>query len=242
MVVHNEFLLYGDVHNNLRADCFCGNCRHLRVVNFSVHTNAELYDLVKNRLPERDDIRLYKYHRNVLDTIAASKVYKDSSLENSGYKYFKSWAKNQAAFATWDAKQLDQFCQSVNEACVVFDNWDKICRNLTDSRMDQIDARRFSVRYFYLSKSLDWCLTYNEQLRKKGKRSDEPRYPEDKYQEILQHIIASGILTDTEPANDPHVAAMLGGRLQSDLVRICRTRQHQPLYTKHSINWKKQLF
>lgn len=228
MVVRNDFLVSFAVHNNLLADCFCGNCRHLRVVRFSRYTNAELYDLFTNKLPEKDDIRLHRYHKNVLDMIAAGKVYKDSCLENTGYRYFKSWAKNQPAFVNWEEKELNKFCGGVNEACDVFDHWDVIVRNLTDSRMDQIDARRFSVRYFYLAKSIDWCLNYNEQLRKKGKRCDEPRYPEDKYNAIFQNILASGILDDMDPPNDPHVASMLGGRLQSDLVRVCQRRQQRP--------------
>ena len=158
-----------------------------------------------------------------MDLIVAGKVYKESCLENTGSRYFKSWAKNQAMFAAWSVKDLNKFCADVNEAYDVFEHWDQIVRNLTDSRMDQIDARRFSVRYFYLSKTLDWCLNYNEIIRKKTKRRDEPLYPDDKYNAIFQNILASGILDDIQ--HDPYVASMIGGRLQADMVRYCTNRQ-----------------
>ena len=48
-----------------------------------------------------------------------------------------------------------------------------IVANLTYQRM-QFDARGFSVRMFSLSNSIEWCLSYNDQLRrKKGKMSTE---------------------------------------------------------------------
>ena len=225
MVIRNEFLINLAAHNNIVLGCFCGNCRNGRVLRFSTYTNAHLYDLFKNKLPSKDESRLDKYHQNVLDLIVAGKVYKESSLENTGYRYFKSWAKNQPRFTNWTPKEFNKFCTDVNETCDVYEHWDAIVRNLTDSRMDQVDARRFSVRYFSLAKSIDWCLSYNEMIRKKGKRSEEPLYPADKYNAIFQNILASGILDDIE--NDPYVASMIGGRLQADMVRHCRLR-YQP--------------
>ena len=92
--------------------------------------------------------------------------------------------------------------------------------------MNEIDARRFSVRQFYLAKSLDWCLCYNEMLRKKKKNgSDEPLYSEDKYAEIIRNILLSGILDDI--SYDPRIASIIGNRLQTDMVAHCR-RRYQP--------------
>ena len=59
-------------------------------------------------------------------------------------------------------------------------------------------------------------------LRKKGKNDDEAPYPEAQYNDILQYIINSGILDDTD--NNPQIAAIIGGRLQSDMVRRCNAR------------------
>ena len=77
-------------------------------------------------------------------------------------------------------------------------------------------------RKFFLAKSIDWCLCYNEQLRKKGKNEDGPPYSEDKYKDILQYIMNSGILDDVD--NDPKIAAIIGDRLKSDVVKVARRR------------------
>ena len=171
---------------------------------------------------ENEDRRLEKLHKATLQLIIHGKAYKNSSLENTNYQYFKSWAKTQENFAHLSAKELSKLCDKVNEASVVFDSWDTIVNNLIDSRMDQIDARRFSVRQFYMAKNINWCLSYNEMLRKKGKNDDEAPYPEAQYNDILQYIINSGILDDTD--NNPQIAAIIGGRLQSDMVRRCNAR------------------
>ena len=119
-------------------------------------------------------------------------------------------------------EELSKFCDKVNEANVVIDSWDVIVNNLTDHRMDQIDALGLSVRQLYLAKNINWCLSYNEMLPKKGRNEDEVPYPEEKYRDIFQYIVNSGVLDDIE--NNPQMAAIIGGRLQSDMVRRCSVR------------------
>lgn len=222
MAFRNIFLLVGVAHNEIVGNCFCSDCRERRIVNVRNHPNNHLYDLFTNTLPLKERSCLDKLFTNTLNQIVVGKVYKESSLQNSDYRYFKSWAKNEEAFAHFTPKRLTTFCEKVNEASNVFHNWDTIITNLTDTRMSEIDARRFSVRQFYLAKSIDWCLNYNEMIRKKNKRSDEPLYPAEKYDAIFQNIIASGILEDI--GNDPTIASGIGGRLQTDIVRHCRLR------------------
>lgn len=223
-VVQNKFLLNLVEHNEIVGNCFCSECRQRRVGIVRNRPNNRLYELFTNTLPLKEKSCLDKLFTSTINQIVVGKVYKEASLENSGYRYFKSWAKNEAAFAHLSPKELTRFCEKVNEAFSVFHNWDTIVRNLTDSRMYEIDARRFSVRQFYLAKSIDWCLNYNEMVRKKNKRSDEPLYPEEKYDAIFQNIVASGILEDIE--NNPQAAAVIGGRLQADMVKYCRLRYH----------------
>ena len=55
----------------------------------------------------------------------------------------------------------------VNEVSWVFRNWDTIVSNLTDARR-KFDAMRFSVDMFYQAKSIEWCLSYNDQIRKRN--------------------------------------------------------------------------
>lgn len=209
--------------------CFCANCRHLRVVDYSRRSTEELHKLFHTSLPDEENVHLYKYHQIVLDIIAAGKTFKEVALLNTGYKYFKSWAKNhQEPYKHWTDQQLDKFCNKVNEVVGVYDKWDQIVRNLTDSRMDQIDARRFSVHYFALAKKLEWCLIYNEQMRRRKEKSDKRLYSEDTYQDIKQYILASGVLEGMDRPNDPHIAAMMMRRLSSEIVTICNNRPHPP--------------
>ena len=94
--------------------------------------------------------------------------------------------------------------------------------NLTDARL-KFDARRFSVAMFHQAKRIEWCLSYNDQIRKKGKMSlDEPLYPKDKFDAIFQNIIDSSILDDVN--FDTNIAAYIGGRLQTKMITYCRYR------------------
>ena len=90
----------------------------------------------------------------------------------------------------------------------------------------KFDARRFSVAMFYQAKSIEWCLSYNDQIRKKGLMSlDDPLYPKEKFDAIFQNILDSGILNDI--AYDKNVAAYIGGRLQSKMISYCKHRENQ---------------
>ena len=226
MVLQNEFLvnLAGLAHEQVVEGCFCDRCRNssLRRILESGYTINQLHNLFTYRLVEKENIRLDKLFKCTLRQIVHGMAYKITCFQNTNYTYFKSWAKTQPEFGLLSKKELIKFCYQVNEACDVFNSWAKIVDNLTDERMDQIDARRFSIRQFYLAKKISWCLEYNESLRIKGKAKNNVPYPEDKYNDILQYIIGSGILDDIE--NDPQVAASIGGRIQSDMVRRANSR------------------
>lgn len=219
----NGFLVRLRVHNEVIPTCFCLNCRDRRIVTTRNLPQQRMFQMFYDVLPLKESSNLDKLFENTLKQIVVGSVYKDTALAQSGYRYFKAWAKQENEFAHFSKKELTTFCNKVNEASSVFANWDRIVANLTDGRMTQIDARRFSVRQFFLAKSLDWCINYNEILRKKNKSMEGPLYLEDKYAEIFQHILASGILQDVD--NDPQVASIIGGRLQSDMVRYCKAYQ-----------------
>ena len=226
MAVPNIYLINLVVHDTIMPRCFCNGCRERRFNASRDINREELKNMFTRTLPSKERSQLNKLFDNTINEIVVGKVFKVSSLEHTGYKYFKSWARHEPDLIALSPKQFSKFCEKVNEASSVFDNWDVIVRNLTDYRMNEIDARRFSVRQFYLAKSLDWCLCYNEMLRKKKKnRTDEPLYSEDKYAEIIRNIFSSGILDDI--SYDPQVASIIGNRLQSDMVAHCR-RRYQP--------------
>ena len=226
MAVPNIYLINLVVHDTIMPRCFCIRCRDRRFNASRDFNREELKNMFTRTLPSKERSQLNKLFDNTINEIVVGKVFKVSSLEHTGYKYFKSWARHEPDLIALSPKQFSKFCEKVNEASSVFDKLDVIVQNLTDYRMNEIDARRFSVRQFYLAKSLDWCLCYNEMLRKKKKnRGDEPLYSEDEYAEIIRNIFSSGSLDDI--SYDPQVASIIGNRLQSDMVAHCR-RRYQP--------------
>ena len=223
--VPNDFMLNIVVHNTIMPGCLCVGCKDRRFDDARGIEQDRLKELFLRTLPSKEKSQLNKLFENTVNAIVIGKLFKTKALEDTGYKYFKSWARHEPAFGGFDKKQFSTFCEKVNESASVFDNWDTIVRNLTDIRMKEIDARRFSVRQFYLAKSLDWCLNYNEILRKKKNKFDEPLYSTNKYDQIFQNILMSGILDECD--HDPKIASMIGNRLQSDMVAYCR-RRYQP--------------
>ena len=230
MVGPNDFLVNPLQHNQLMKYCFCANCRRLRLekIDDDAMTRGELYNRFVTVFPNKIDVDLNKCFGDTLEVITSGKAYKAACIDGTVYTYFRSWAKQEPQFADLRrrGKEFDSFCHKVNESSWIFDNWDKITANLMDFRMTEIDARRLSVTQLYKAKSIDWCLQLNDTLRRKTKRTGEdPLYPPEKFDDIFQHIINSGIFTDIE--HDPSVAASMGGRLQTAMVRYCRKR-HRP--------------
>ena len=229
--LNNLFLLREGVHsnrNNYYDDCFCSDCRNLRVVNFTAMSTHDLLKLFSITLPDEQETHLRRYHQAVLEQIAAGKTFKNVALANSGYVYVKSWAKHHEPWSRWADKDRDKFAANINLAVLVFDKWDTIVRNLTDPRMTEINARAFSMGLFYEARKLSWCLTYNETIRRKKSDEKPDLYPEDLYLAIRDNIRTSGVLNGMAKPNDPHIAAMMMKRLSSDVVEMCRRLPHPP--------------
>ena len=155
----NEFL-----SRHVETNCFCGVCRIYRYdiiigIDYSIN---ELHNLFTRELVEEEGVRLDRLYQTTIQFIIYGKAYKESCLRNTGYTYFKSWAKNHPQFAHFSSKDLQKFCDRVKKASTVFDNWEIIVKNLTDIRMTYIDARRFSFAQFWEARNLAWCLNYNE--------------------------------------------------------------------------------
>ena len=191
MVVQNAFLVNLVQHNEVMLQCFCVVCRPLRLqqIEDRAMNRQDLYDQLMNFLPDKCSTDLDKLFGDTIDLIVYGKVYKETCLRGTGYRYFKAWAKLQAQFADFPEKEFNTLCHKVNECCWVFENWEKIVANLTDQRMSEIDARRLTVPQLYQAKSIDWCLQLNDTLRRKGKRIDEPMYSPEKFDNIFQSII-----------------------------------------------------
>ena len=91
-----------------------------------------------------------------------------------------------------------------------------------DPRLTEIDARRFSINQFNEAKSMDWCLSYNEILHRKGNKNDDPAYTDEKFNNIFNYIVQSEILSDIE--HQENLAARLGERLKMRMVSYCKRR------------------
>ena len=123
-------------------------------------------------------------------------------------------------------KRFRQDATLLQEANYVYENWDKIIDNLTDQRMTHIDARTFSINYFYRASKIDWCLSYNETVRPKAKLDDneELPYTQEKLNGIFRHMITTGIFDDIH--HNPKLAAGIGESLKLMMTGYCRKRPH----------------
>ena len=228
-ILPNIFLIENNhLHN---AFCFCIQCRKRRADAIIGRPKDYLrLNFIKN-LPLGREARSNAVFEHTQSQIIHGAVYKETCLSNTSFKYFKCWAKEQQEYLpllNGTKKEQDQFsrhCCEVNDAAYCFDNWEKIVSNLVDVRMAAIDARNFSVHYFREAASLDWCLAYNEKVRRKGKRKGDPVYASAKIDDICSHIIDSGILDDIE--HDPQLAAGIGEQLQRKLTSYCRRHRAQ---------------
>ena len=229
MVIPNEFLINVVQHNQIMKCCFCVLCRQLRLERINsddAMTRGEMYNNFINILPNKLDIDLDRCFADTLDVLTNGKAYKYSCLQGTAYKYFKPWAKHEPCFANLEKNEFNLICHKVNESSWIFDNWEKIIANLMDYRMTEIDARRLSVYQLYKAKSIEWCLQFNDTIRRKSKQTgDEPLYSLQKFNDIFETIVNSGILSDIE--HNPSLAAGLGSRLQRTMISYCRKR-YQP--------------
>ena len=212
MVIPNDFLLNGMTINGEHVDnCFCQVCRGRklqRLLNAGL-TNLQLYDRCFIELVEQEDERLRRLFHTTVRRIIAGKAYREQCLAGTNYTSFGWWARQANQFRHMPAKERMVLVKKVNEINLVFSNWEVIVRNLTDSRMLYVDARRFSVNQFYRAVDIGWCLRQNELHRPAGRNDGDPVYPEDMYQGILQYVYNSGILDHVD--HDSAIGSVIGG-------------------------------
>ena len=164
---NNHLLRIPQRHENITGNCFCDLCRDLRLEVAKNERNVNIYVDFQHYLPRREEVCLDKLFGNTLQLFVRAKAYRDSSLEGTEYRYFKSWAKNQGQFRHLSKEELSKFAERINQCAFVYEHWPLIATNLADPRITEIDARRLSTNQFYRAANMDWCLSYNEILRKK---------------------------------------------------------------------------
>ena len=111
-------------------------------------------------------------------------------------------------------REFNRHCKLVNDAAFVYEHWEGIVNNLTDERLDSIDARTFSVAYFAKANQLSWCIEYNQKVRNKNPgRPNQQLYTRDDIQGIFRHIVNTEILDDADMGQ----AASIG----QEIERLC---------------------
>ena len=122
---------------------------------------------------------------------------------------------------------------SITEQCkfsaTIFRLWDAIVHNLTNSEMEGVDPRNFTIRDLYEARKLKWCLAEkNQKVPKKSTNTptDEQEYDETLYQSIIDRISDSRILHGVN--FDPAQADLIADRIKSDLKRMCENARAHP--------------
>ena len=126
MAVPNIYLINLVVHDTILPRCFCNGCRERRFNASRDINREELQNMFTRTLPSKERSQLNKLFDNTINEIVVGKVFKVSSLEHTGYKYFKSWARHEPDLIALSPKQFSKFCEKVIEASRVFDYWDVI--------------------------------------------------------------------------------------------------------------------
>ena len=102
--IQNDFLLRFVVHNDILPMCFCSECRDRRTEATRTFTLRRMYHKFTDVLPLKEASNLDKLFENTLNQIVVGSVYKDTALAQSGYRYFKVWAKQENEFAHFSPK------------------------------------------------------------------------------------------------------------------------------------------
>ena len=219
----NSILVNSTIINGAHLNhCFCSICREekkrgLEQRQLSIY---ELYHYAFGSSLRREEVQLNALFRNTLKRIITLKVYHDKCLLSAHGRYTRwgVWARNQPHFrhGRISEKEFKKVCNEVRQACLVFDGWESIVRNLTDPRITKIDVRKLSINLLYRFRSMANCIDYNESLRN-PRNTEEPANLEYKFRNIMRFIESTGIISDVE--DDPRLVAMIGRRIQCEMTR-----------------------
>ena len=204
MATPNSFLQTSTTANGRhRRGCLCSTCQNIRVAALTTnqYSNEELFHRIFGDLDQQEEVRLNRLFSNTMMRLNFGKVYTNSCLyPNTRYSRWGCWARTQPRLARLPDKVFDKMCTHISEINIVFAQWDLIRSNLTDHRMTNIEARKFSIHDFYMARNLAWCVSYNEMHRAPGHHDpDNPEYPEQTLQTIITFICNSGIYQWTTP-------------------------------------------
>ena len=134
-------------------------CMPCRIVHLRLYESLqlwELWNLFKESLPKATSNALDKAYLATMKCVVVSKAFKKVAEEQKKFKQIK----HQLKALGFDNEYAGQMADTLNNACWVFDHFEKIQGNLR--ACPGIDIRRLLLQQLYLAKNLSWCLMMEE--------------------------------------------------------------------------------
>jgi hypothetical protein len=187
------------------------------------HTVDQLKDLVI-ALKRNSEIHRNNRFQNTLDTIIACVSFKRLCGTGVG-----KWLGDH--YQNLDPRLRASITERCKLSAAIFMNWDTIVHNLTNSEMEDVDPRDFTLRKLYNARNISWCL--REKKQNAEQESTKPpavenkqEYDEALYNSVLNNIKDSGILQCVN--HDSVQADLIAARIKSDLQKICKEAREPP--------------
>ena len=175
-----------------------------------IFATVELWNLFKESLPKATTNALDKAYLTMMKCVV-SNAFKKVVEEQTKFKQIKHQLKSLG----FDNEYAGQMADTLNNACWVFDHFEKIQGNLR--ACPSIDIRRLSLQQLYLAKNLSWCLTMEENSKVKREKPRQPLYDEEEFTELLEMVRGSRAYSKVR--HDKHLTTGLMLRLQRTLVK-----------------------
>ena len=213
----NEFLLPVSVNGQHSNNCFCFPCRQRRVHRTF---NDSIDDLERAFLSDSQEYRrLNILFEETKNKIIRGETFRQKCLQNTHYTSFGWWMRTEPRYAGLTDSEKKHMRQKVRIVHSVYMHWERIVTNLTDARLQYVDARRLSIDQLHEAININWCFNQDELLRSPGEIPEELLYSEDKYRTLINFIDQLGILDDMN--HDRKECSRFTRRLQRDLGKIC---------------------
>ena len=165
--------------------CLCVPCRIVHLRHYEALQLWELWNLFKESLPKATSNALDKAYLVTMKCVVVSKAFKKVAAEQTKFKQIK----RQLKALGFDNEYAGQMADTLNNACRVFDHFEKIQGNLR--ACPGIDIRRLSLQQLYLAKNLSWCLMMEENSKAKRKKPRQSLYDDEEFTELLEMVTGS---------------------------------------------------
>ena len=147
-------ILKFSVQANVTRDetCLCMPCRIVYLQHYESLHLWELWYLFKESLQKATSNALDQAYLATMKCVVVSKAFKKVAEERTKFEQIKLQLKALG----FDKEYTGQKADALNNACWVFDHFERIQKNL--KVCSSIDIRRLLLQQLYLTKNLSWCL------------------------------------------------------------------------------------